>query len=365
MVFNVVAREFSKIDKYDSVIDKLGGTLDDDVLHSKALSQSGLTTAVYEYITSLGVSSAAEMTFSQKLKLTTIALKEQAAAFLASPLGKAVIIGAAIFAVVKIIDAVKQSVEEAREALAELGEEFKENESKLQELNGELETTADRIAELEGKDTLTFTEAEELQNLKKQNNELEREIALLETIQRIKSQERNATFVETMEKDLGNAKEYTQTYKYATLTCYDGNGKTLSSLRQWDTNQRLVVKGVELSPVPEFHFCNNKRKNAFVVQPTVSNDSASALIPNVLLQQCYPVIVYLYYPGRDESYKTSYVIRIPVFPRPRPDDYEYPGETDHSTCGLSITSDGKGNVKITTGGTATITSDGDSHVTIR
>lgn len=122
MVFNVVAREFSKIDKYDSVIDKLGGTLDDDVLHSKALSQSGLTTAVYEYITSLGVSSAAEMTFSQKLKLTTIALKEQAAAFLASPLGKAVIIGAAIFAVVKIIDAVKQSIEEARQEAIESAE---------------------------------------------------------------------------------------------------------------------------------------------------------------------------------------------------------------------------------------------------
>lgn len=118
-VFNIVGREFSKLDKYDDIIGKLGGTLSDDALHSKALAQSGLTQAVYDYVASLGVTSAAEMTFTQKLKMSAIALKEQAAAFWASPLGKAAVIGAAIFAIVKIINAVKQSIEEARqEAIA-------------------------------------------------------------------------------------------------------------------------------------------------------------------------------------------------------------------------------------------------------
>lgn len=101
-VFNIVGREFSKLDKYDDIIGKLGGTLSDDALHSKALAQSGLTQAVYDYVASLGVTSAAEMTFTQKLKMSAIALKEQAAAFWASPLGKAAVIGAAIFAIVKI-----------------------------------------------------------------------------------------------------------------------------------------------------------------------------------------------------------------------------------------------------------------------
>lgn len=118
-VFNIVGREFSKLDKYDDIIGKLGGTLSDDALHSKALAQSGLTQAVYDYVASLGVTSAAEMTFTQKLKMSAMALKEQAAAFWASPLGKAAVIGAAIFAIVKIINAVKQSIEEARqEAIA-------------------------------------------------------------------------------------------------------------------------------------------------------------------------------------------------------------------------------------------------------
>lgn len=118
-VFNIVGREFSKLDKYDDIIGKLGGTLSDDALHSKALAQSGLTQAVYDYVASLGVTSAAEMTFTQKLKMSAIALKEQAAAFWASPLGKAAVIGAAIFAIVKIINAVKQSIEEARQEAIE------------------------------------------------------------------------------------------------------------------------------------------------------------------------------------------------------------------------------------------------------
>ena len=118
-VFNIVGREFSKLDKYDDIIGKLGGTLSDDALHSKALAQSGLTQAVYDYVASLGVTSAAEMTFTQKLKMSAIALKEQAAAFWASPLGKAAVIGAAIFAIVKIINAVKQSIEEVRQEAIE------------------------------------------------------------------------------------------------------------------------------------------------------------------------------------------------------------------------------------------------------
>lgn len=144
-VFNIVGKEFKKLADYDAVIDKLGGVFDDSVVQEKAFAQSGLTKAVYEYITSLGVSSAAEMTFSQKLKLSTIALKEQAAAFIASPLGKAAVIGAAIFAIVKIVDALTVSLEDSREKLDELKSEYNDNESELQSLNSELQTTIDRI----------------------------------------------------------------------------------------------------------------------------------------------------------------------------------------------------------------------------
>lgn len=160
----------------------------------------------------------------------------------------------AIPAVIKFVDLVTVSLEESREALAELGQEFRENESRLQELNTELETTADRIAELEGKEALTFTEAEELQNLIKQNNELEREIALLETIQKIKSQERNAAFVQTMEKDLANAKEYLRSHDYSssdysavyTDTKKYGKGRSVRTMSEMDLINSAFMRRAEI-----------------------------------------------------------------------------------------------------------------------
>lgn len=149
MVFDVVGREFSKLDKYFSALSKgFENAQFSSELNEKALKQSGLTEAVYKYITSLGVSSAAEMTFAQKLKLSTIALKEQAVAFIASPLGKAAIIAAAIFAIVKVIDYFTSAEERAAEELANLESEFEELQDKINSASNEfrsLKSSADTI----------------------------------------------------------------------------------------------------------------------------------------------------------------------------------------------------------------------------
>ena len=100
------------------------------------------------------------------------------------------------------------TTEESREALANLKSECQTIESDLNAANDELKTTGQRMGELEGKGTLTFTEKEEYDNLVKQNNELERTVALLELEQKIKNKEKNKTFVETMEKDTENPYEY-------------------------------------------------------------------------------------------------------------------------------------------------------------
>ena len=121
-----------------------------------------------------------------------------------SPLGMATIAAVSIFAIVKLVDKFTTSLEESREALANLKEEYSNNENELKTLNDELQTTIDRINELQGKDSLTFTEAEELENLQRQNAELQQKIALLETIQKQKKKEINEKFVQTMDKDLGS-----------------------------------------------------------------------------------------------------------------------------------------------------------------
>lgn len=185
------------------------------VIKNRALAMTGASESIIAYLTKLGVASASELTFAQKLKLSTLALWEQAKAWAASPLGMATIAATSIFAIVKLVDLLTTSLAESREKLADLKEEFSEIESELTTVNDELQTTIDRINELQGKDSLTFTEAEELENLKRQNVELERQIALLETLQKHNAREMNKTFVETMEKDLSDKKEHFVNDQYA------------------------------------------------------------------------------------------------------------------------------------------------------
>ncbi len=115
---------------------------------------------------------------------------------------------AAVVAATAVFDALTVSEDEARENLSNLKNEYNENESKLKSLNGELDTTKSRIDELLAKESLTFTEQEELANLQAQNEELERQKSILEGIQNIKQAETRKSFVQTMDKDVNNRKEY-------------------------------------------------------------------------------------------------------------------------------------------------------------
>lgn len=281
MVFSAATNAVNKYNDVMSTMMELGSgeAFNRDDILQKTLATNKLSESTYKYMLALGVTSTAEMTFGQKVKLSTMALWDQAKAWAMTPFGMATIAAAGIFGLVKLIDWMTVSVEESREALAELGQEFKENESKITELNGELETTVDRIAELEGKDALTFTEAEELQNLKKQNNELEREIALLETIQRIKSKERNATFVETMEKDLANAKEYLRSHDYASSN-YDvvygdtkkyGKGRTVRTMSEMDMINSALMRREEIIEALSGELTEKERTQLETLQYEIDN----------------------------------------------------------------------------------------------
>lgn len=122
--------------------------------------------------------------------------------------GKIMLIAATIGAVVAIIDGLTNSTKELKEKISELDSEIKSIQSELDSLNSELETTQSRMEELLSMDSLSFTEEEELKNLQKQNNELERQIYLLEQREKRKQKEKEDTFVEFMENDL-NTKQAT------------------------------------------------------------------------------------------------------------------------------------------------------------
>ena len=119
-------------------------------------------------------------------------------AFFNTPLGWFTAIAAAIALTVHLIDVFTTSTEELQEELSNLQSELRDIQSELDSVNSELETTQDRIAELLAMDSLSFTEQEELNNLQKQNDELERQIYLLEQREKRKQKETEETFNKLM-----------------------------------------------------------------------------------------------------------------------------------------------------------------------
>ena len=115
------------------------------------------------------------------------------------------------------------------------------------------------------------------------------------------------------------------------VPCLDLNGDTINRFYQWDVDQKIVInlEGCDvnyLKNAPEVHFCNSSRKEALVVRSTVSNhDTITVDVPNVLLQEAYPLLVYVYLTDANDSssQKTILYSEIPVRKRAMPSDYLY------------------------------------------
>lgn len=115
------------------------------------------------------------------------------------------------------------------------------------------------------------------------------------------------------------------------VPCLDLNGDTINRFYQWDIDQKIVInlEGCDvnyLKNAPEVHFCNSSRKEALVVRSTVSNHNTITVdVPNVLLQEAYPLLVYVYLTDANDSssQKTILYSEIPVRKRAKPSDYLY------------------------------------------
>ena len=94
---------------------------------------------------------------------------------------------------------------------------------------------------------------------------------------------------------------------------YDQFGNTLSWFYQWDVGYSIQIGGVVLDPVPVVYLGTVHNPGSYVVTPTVSNSRLIVHIPNVLLQQDSPILVFLEYSG--------IIGRIPIVPRSIPDNY--------------------------------------------
>lgn len=93
------------------------------------------------------------------------------------------------------------------------------------------------------------------------------------------------------------------------------------SLHQWDLNQVLTLRGLNLATAPEVHFSNKNMDRAIVRQATMVDHVVTVNIPNSLLQD--PLRIYAHigiYEG--STFTVVETVEIPVIPRVRPLDYQ-------------------------------------------
>ena len=123
---------------------------------------------------------------------------------------------AAIYAVVAITKALITTLEEQEEKLTELNTVLESTESKLSDLESQLKEVKDRIDELNNQESLTFVEQEELDTLRAQSEELERQISLNEQIRDAQQKKVNEQALTTAQQyenanfETGKGKEETQ-----------------------------------------------------------------------------------------------------------------------------------------------------------
>jgi hypothetical protein len=121
------------------------------------------------------------------------------------------------------------------------------------------------------------------------------------------------------------------------ILCFDANGNSIDKLSQWDTNMELFINW-EYSVTPIFHFCNTNSKRILVVKGTVDSEDGTiskANIPNILLQEASPIVVYVYMekdtPTGYLTGETIYSFQIPVREKPKPVDYKYFENTEYTS----------------------------------
>ena len=142
-----------------------------------------------------------------------------AALYTLLPIIGLVVVG--IYAVVKIIQALYVSADEAREKIQKATEAYEEQTSALESLNSELKTTKDRIDELNSQDSLTIVEQEELEKLQQQEASLERQIKLQEKL--------------AQDAQKAQATEIAKNYKKSTSDI--ATGPDLTQYRSWNENR--------------------------------------------------------------------------------------------------------------------------------
>ena len=122
------------------------------------------------------------------------------------------------------------------------------------------------------------------------------------------------------------------------IICFDKYGNSIDEFVQWDINRQLYINW-EHDCTPIFQFGNTKSDRLLVVRGRLIEEDgltiAEVNVPNILLQQPYPVLCFVYLENEvdgDEGYfvgKTVFNFNIPVKKKKKPEDYKYQENTEY------------------------------------
>ena len=98
-------------------------------------------------------------------------------------------LSAALYGLYKLYDYLNITLDEHIDKLNELSSEYNSIISDLKETESKLEAVGKRIDDINNKDTLSFTDEEELKNLQKQEDSLKRQLEYYEALERMKKRE--------------------------------------------------------------------------------------------------------------------------------------------------------------------------------
>lgn len=170
-------------------------------------AELGLSDATVQAVLNSGVFATAQTGAAASTNIFTAATVKLKAALSSlwtalGPVGIAILATtAAIAAFAVAFDLATTSHKEYLEQLDESSEKLQDIQSEIQSVNDELKTTKNRIEELENKGTLSFTEQDELNRLRQQNNELERQAKILDAREKREKQKQAQTAVNAAKID--------------------------------------------------------------------------------------------------------------------------------------------------------------------
>lgn len=122
------------------------------------------------------------------------------------------------------------------------------------------------------------------------------------------------------------------------IMCFNEYGNSINEFVQWDTNRVMYIDW-EHNCIPIFQFGNTKSDRLLVVKGRIIEDETKKIaevnVPNILLQQAYPIVGFVYLEtevdGNENYYagQTVYNFKIPVRAKVKPEDYKYTENTEY------------------------------------